>query len=376
MKKGDNIVIWLYLLAIISIGIQPFINISYIDEIIVLTLAIYGISIKGFASKELKYIILIFIFYLFYSFIINKNQTEAILLDFVLFTKPFICFYVASKINIPKEIKGINKYRIMSIGLGLLGWIYLPFIDKIYANTTAFYPLCLFSAVSYLLFSSKSSKNKTIALFFLIPGLFTIRAKFYAEFIMFIYLFYFLGKKIKISFKNIIILICTISIIVYVNWEKIIFYFITGYEDELARTMLYYASFNVFIDYIPFGSGFGTFGTEAAARYYSPLYYDYGLYKVLGLRPVDYRTSYNFFCDTFYPILAQFGIIGVFLYIKFWVKRLKDSRKIKVDIDSKLFIFLFLTMAIQNIADNTFTGPLSLPIMMSIGFLLSKNRIE
>lgn len=366
----------LYCLSIISLAITPFIDISFIDELIVLSLGLYGIGkLKIYRNKEFITVILILFLYFLYSIIWGRNKIEAILLDFILFTKPFICFYVALQIDISANKDKLKIYRFITIGLGLLTWIYLPFIDRIYSNTTSFYPLSLFSAVSYLIFSSKSSKDKNIALLFLIPGLFTIRAKFYAEFIMYIYLFYFLGKKIAISFKNLLLLVCAIFIIIYVNWEKITFYFVTGYEDGLARTMLYHTSFMALIDYIPFGSGFGTLGTEAAARYYSPLYYEYGLDNVLGLRPQDYRTSYNYFSDTFYPILAQFGIMGIFFYIKFWIKRLKDSKNIKLDMESRLFYFLFITMAIQNIADNTFTGPLSLPIMMSLGFLLAKNKI-
>lgn len=369
-------ILLLYILSIIYIGVAPFVAISFIDEFIVLILAIYGLKFHLFKSKEIKYTLLIFLFYLFYSLIKGRNTIEAVFLDLVLFAKPFICFYVASQIEIPKKGCKIKNIHFITVGLGFLTWIYLPFLDQIYSNTAAYYPLCLFTAVSYLLFSSKSSNDIRIALLFLIPGLFTMRAKFYAEFIIFIYLFYFLGRKINISIKNIVLLLCILSLIIYVNWGKISFYFVTGYEDGLARTMLYFTSFKVLFDYIPFGSGLGTYGTEAAARYYSPLYYEYKLDEVLGLRPEDYRTSYDFFCDTFYPILAQFGIIGIYLYVKFWMRRLKESKNIIQNVDFKLFLFLFLTMAVQNIADNTFTGPLSLPIMMSLGFLLSKKNCK
>ena len=192
---------------------------------------------------------------------------------------------------------------------------------------------------------------------------------------VFIYLFFFLGKRIKFSFKYIIVLLTLITSIIYVNWEKFSFYFISGYDEGLARSLMYYTSLIIFVDYFPFGSGFATFGTEAAARYYSPLYYKYDLHVVYGLRFEDYGTSNHFFCDTFYPILAQFGIVGVFLYFIFWLKRWKEGKMISCKIEYQLFLFLFITMIIQNIADNTFTGPYSVPIMMTLGLLLSKQKI-
>ena len=60
----------------------------------------------------------------------------------------------------------------------------------------------------------------------------------------------------------------------------------------------------MFKDYIPFGSGLGSFGTAAAAKEYSPLYYKYQLDNVWGLNPENPM----FLADAFYPTLAEFGV--------------------------------------------------------------------
>lgn len=39
----------------------------------------------------------------------------------------------------------------------------------------------------------------------------------------------------------------------------------------------------MFHDYVPFGSGLGSFGTAASAKEYSPLYYKYHMDDVWGL---------------------------------------------------------------------------------------------
>ena len=37
------------------------------------------------------------------------------------------------------------------------------------------------------------------------------------------------------------------------------------------------------------------------------------------------RDFYSFIADTYYPSLAQFGIIGIILYISFWIYILKKA---------------------------------------------------
>ena len=110
-------------------------------------------------------------------------------------------------------------------------------------------------------------------------------------------------------------------VVIWANFEKFSIYFITGYDEGAARTYMYYTSFEMFGRLFPFGSGFGTFGTDASGRYYSPLYYKYGLNFIYGCRPDDYQTDHSFFMDTFFPVvIGQFGIIGTLLFIKFWMK--------------------------------------------------------
>ena len=137
--------------------------------------------------------------------------------------------------------------------------------------------------------------------------------------------------------------------------------------------LLYYTSVEILTDYFPFGSGFGSFGSEAAARYYSPLYYKYEIDSVYGLSPLDYGTSSNFLVDAFYPVLSEFGIIGIILYTIFWIKRW-NMANILFNHNYQISIFIFFFMAIQNIADVTFISSISVPIMMLLGFTYSNSH--
>jgi hypothetical protein len=79
---------------------------------------------------------------------------------------------------------------------------------------------------------------------------------------------------------------------------------------KIARNALYITSLRIAADYLPFGSGLGTFGGWIASLHYSPLYYKYGLSNIYGL-----SKGGSFTCDTFWPyIIGQFGIIGLLCY--------------------------------------------------------------
>ena len=137
---------------------------------------------------------------------------------------------------------------------------------------------------------------------------------------------------------------------------------------------MYITSLKVFEDYFPLGPGFGTFGTDSAAKFYSPLNYRYGLNSIYGLNPDDDIKGTSFYSDTFYPLLAQFGIVGVILFVAFLKKRWNNIKSLVNFELYKISIFLFLFLIIQCIAGNYFTSGDSLPVMLILGFLLSQKN--
>ena len=153
-------------------------------------------------------------------------------------------------------------------------------------------------------------------------------------------------------------------------------YTVNGIDEGAARTYMYLTSIKVFEDYFPLGPGFGTFGTDSAAKFYSPLNYQYGLNSIWGLNPDDDTAGTSFYSDTFYPILAQFGFIGALLFFLFFKKRWSDGRFLEDDQRYKLFLFSFVYILIQCIAENTFTGANGLPIRLIIGLTLSDNQLQ
>lgn len=85
-----------------------------------------------------------------------------------------------------------------------------------------------------------------------------------------------------------------------------------GYADTSARGAYYIKGFEIATNHFPLGSGFCTFASSLAHKYYSPLYYKYGISTIWGLTEED--GSYA--SDAYWPyIYAQYGILGLILYL-------------------------------------------------------------
>ena len=373
--KDNKLILAIYVISVSYIVFTPFVkSFSYVDELSTLFLGGYILfTIPILRKKEFLLVLSILFFYLIYSFYLHINKYQAIILDLLLFLKPFICFYSMYYLHVSWTNKFKRILKRIFLFFGIYCWCILPFIENIYSNTATFYPACILSSISYLYFSPQKKKNWYIALFLLLPGLFTFRSKFNTELICFIYLGFFLKGKFTLSIKYIIAILILIIFSIYINWTKFSLYFFAGEEDGIARTTFYYTAIKILADYFPLGSGLGSFGSEAAARYYSPLYYKYGVDSVYGMSPLDYGESSNFLVDTFYPILAEFGVIGIILYIIFWMKRW-NAANILFNHNYRIFLFLFFFMIIENIANSAFISPISVSIMMLLGLTFSDSN--
>ena len=89
-------IVYVYVLSSFCILLNPVIDgLKYLDEAIVLFLALCATRRLSFVlCREARIIFLVLCGYLLYSLIIESNIFQAILLDFILFLKPFICLYV------------------------------------------------------------------------------------------------------------------------------------------------------------------------------------------------------------------------------------------------------------------------------------------
>ena len=239
--------------------------------------------------------------------------------------------------------------------------------------------VCL--SLVYLYCSDYSKKDKFIFILMLSLGLFSTRSKFYGFFVLASFFVLYLSsiEKLRLNFKTGIIFSIILLAIFFVAKDKIELYFlqsITGEEKDLvARYVLYSTSIQLlFHDFIPFGSGLASFATHASGLYYSDIYQAYNIDMVWGLS----KKEWYFVADTYYPSLAQFGIVGVCLFLLFWLYILRKSfNYLKHTNSIKYFVLSILIIgfiAIENVADASFTSNRGFFMMLFLGLLLSEQK--
>ena len=109
----------------------------------------------------------------------------------------------------------------------------------------------------------------------------------------------------------------------------------------------------------------------------TPTYNQYGIENVWGIS----KSFYSFIADTYYPSLAQFGFVGIMLYITFWIYVFKKALIFfQHTKQAKLMIIVLLLICffgIEGTSDSTITTHRGLFMMMMIGLMLSemKNKI-
>ena len=371
------------------------IGFDYTDELCSLFLFILFLKYvfstpKWEVNKLFLTVTAVFLFYLCYSFYIGSNVKSAILTDFVIQYKPYLGFFCvyAIKPEIPERYRKLVREVCLVLGvyLALVGIGCLISYESL--EYTFKHPSRLATAVSvvallYLYCSDYTTKDKLIFILLMVIGLASGRSKFYGFFIICAAMVLFVRPsfKLKLNVKNVVFFIIVFVIVVFFTYTKIDLYFVTGGEelttneevqDSIARAALYFHVPEILMDYFPLGSGFGSYATYASGVYYSPLYEKYGMDSIYGLTK-DYG---SFIADTYYPALAQFGIIGVCLFFLFWIrlaiKSVKNYRYIyKESLLSMVIILFFL---IECTSDATITHNRGLFMMMLLGLLFSDIR--
>lgn len=375
---------------IFGVLLYDFIGVTFgftlIDEILLLVLLIYSFTNTSY-SKEYKVFWSIFAFYILYSLIYGVACNKAIFTDAIIFLKPFVGFYVATQLGMQMDdIQKQNVKRlVVVISVGMLAFSIIAYNYVMFSfmgHPSRFATLFQILGIIYFYCSDRSKKEllKTIIIFGC--SILSLRSKSYAFVGASIFLFYFMdAKKLeRIRLSTIISVLICIGIVFLVAWEKFQFYFITGSSDEMtesfARPALYQGAFVILKDYFPFGPGLGSYANFASAEYYSPLYYKYGLYVVQGLGEDDG----GFIADTFFPQLAQFGIVGVILFFMFFRKRFKETmfyyRNNFDPLIMKMSLLILIFFMIESSVDSTFVHNRGMIMMVLWGMIINESKYK
>ncbi len=337
------------------------------DEVMTLVLVYFAFQKMNKAREckrikdELKAYIGIMIFYVLYSIIINSNVFSGIFQDLLQQIRPYLVFYstymLAPKLN-EQQLNKITKVGVygLLIFVGLNG----AGVQTTYAGveTPIVAQASLLCGLLYYMNHNIASKRATrITILILSIGLISGKSKFFGEYVVALYVIFFLRKKLELnSLRTNAILILLVTFSIIVSWEKFEAYYISGFQTEYTSDMearpAYYrtAVTIIFKDYFPFGSGLASFATATCAKFYPQLYYKYGLNEIWGLQP----SQPWFIADAFYPTLAQFGIVGVFFFIIFWYRRYKEIYRISELKYYKIALLCMFAIFVEATADTSY----------------------
>jgi hypothetical protein len=369
---------------------------SFVDELCAVSLCIlyayYIFHTPNWSVNKLFLATLsIFFFYLLYSLYIHSNVKTAIISDFIIQIKPYLAFFTvyafAPKFNdqMKKNIRLLTIiFSIYLLGIGITSLFDDTILEILLHHRSRLATASTIMALLYLFCSDYTTKNKIIFLILLSICLLSSRSKAYGFFTIALFFIFYLNKYFRLEFnlKNISLGVILLTLTIIVAWDKIHLYFIQGgfgdgreTSDLYARMALYYFSTEVYTDYFPFGSGFATYATFTSGQYYSPLYNKYGMDIMHGLTENDPQ----FIADTYYPALAQFGIVGTILFFLFWILltqktfHLFNTNNLKNFIISLLIIVFFL---IECTSDATITHNRGLFMMMLLALSLREMNRE
>ncbi len=371
------------------------IGFDYTDELcslmVFLLFVKYVFSTPNWEINKLFLVVTgVFLFYLCYSFYIGSNVKKGIIVDFIVQYKPylaFFCVYAMKPVIKPVYRKLICEICIV-IGFysAIIGIVYLAFPDIMsytFKHPSRLATAAVVTGLSYLYCCDYSQKDKIIFILLMAVAICSARSKAYGFFIICTVMVLFMKPsfKWKLNLRNIISFSVLVVVVLFFTYRKIDAYFIGGGDfagdneevrSTIARAAFYVNSIDILKDYFPFGSGFASYGTYASGVYYSDIYVQYSMDGIYGL----VKNDCPFVADTYYPVLAQFGVVGVFLFFLFWgylgVNSLKYYRIAHKETLMILMIVIFFM--IESIADATITSNRGVFIMMLLGLLFSDLR--
>ena len=357
------------------IGFNDLPSMGYVDEfmtivLIAFTIMQYGKKTDNTCVKEAMTFVVILAFYVVYSLWMAVNVSASVWLDLVQQIRPYSVIYCTWILS-PRFTKRQKSMMLTSMFLTLAAWLAYHPVGG--GEFPVLGQLAITTAMSFYLFTKPTNRNRWIVVGVLTIGLLSGKMKYLSEYLTFIALLFFVKKKIRLtSLKGTWQIALLAVVIVFFTWERFNTYYVKGWENEgLARPMTYKTSLKILLDYFPFGPGMGTFATNAAWKIYSPLYPKYGLDEVWGL-----GRGGGFICDAYYPSLAQFGVVGVFLFCVFWKRRIKQIYQLRNGMLYRVALMATACLAIEQTADSSYLSGKGMGYFMLLGLCLASLKYQ
>lgn len=356
---------------------------SSIDEIMMGILFVYTFmkysnrSINRRPWREFMVCLSVIAFYTLYSLMFGVNVAGGVWLDLLQEIRPYSIIFCTWILN-PRFTKKQKKWMLGTMVITLFSWIFYhpqTLDTQVEAEFPVLGQLAICTGMAWYLLTEDTKRNRYIALALVLTGMFAPKFKFMGEVVCFIAFIFFVKKKLNFQSTKTILFACILVIVVLaVTWTRFDAYYVSGLSnDQLARPMTYKTSLVILGDYFLFGPGMGTFACNGAWKFYSPLYYEYNLNTIWGLGDSTIGSG-AFFCDAYYPTLAQFGIVGVFFFCWFWKRRLVAFNQIVDMRYYRVAMLTFCCLVIEQTADSSWLSGKGMGYCMLIALCLNANR--
>lgn len=388
-----------YVFTLVSIIFSPRMFKS-MDEVCIL-LFILLIALDMIVNRNIKrYRALIITeivmgFYAIYSIFVTKfNPASSVLTDFVIEQKPMMLLFAT--LAIAPRLNKKMRQLLQVIAVALVTVVFVIFLanytTRLLVHHYVIGVVAFNSAMVYLMASVEDDgtikmKHLYPIAYFLLVGLCSGRSKYYGELVVLLFMLFVYrpGFLKHLTLNHVLMIVLGGAVLLAVVWNKLDYYFLSSstdmalsavgdasHDDEFARPAMYLGMLLIMADYFPFGSGLASFATYSSAHpHYSSLYSQYGLDKVWGLSP-----SYSdFVCDAYYASLAQFGVVGMILFVAVlvWAFRrlslvLHCEGKLKYVVGVMSLVFVI----IESTTGTAFTQSSGQFAMMTVGLLLCR----
>lgn len=370
----------------VCIAFAVTVDFDWSDEILTVLLLLYAIVKQRYLVKdkkrmmEINIYMTLMIFYLLYSLAIRVTTPRGVFLDILQQVRPYAVFYLtwmmAPQFS-PKQQKRIKWVMLLSFFCYLFAFKFKPSLVTPFGGeeSAALGQIALCCAMVYYLFSKQTKRNRNITILIMLLGLISGKSKYFGECVCFIALVMFVKSRINFTSVSTLLKVGALgAVVIFFTWTKFNAYYVEGFQEDaqaMARPATYETGMQImFHDYVPFGSGLGSFGTAAAAKEYSPLYFKYHLNEIWGLDP----TNPMFLADAFYPTLAEFGIVGLFFFLWFWKRRLWEANKIPNLIYYRMALMCILALALESTADSSYLSGKGMGYFMILALCLNSAR--
>lgn len=306
---------------------------------VLLLLCVFSLISHSCKKSTLPKFYYIFIFLIFYIGIIGSYGRDTpffnVLIGSIFTLFPFILYETSQRVQISKfELIEFFKFFVLfCLIFGLYPVLkHVPKIPEamrwefgVFRELGAYATVMNIGVAASLILSVvlKEKKYFYYALFLSSFIFITILKKNIISNLLIWYIFFHYNKSSKIKYQKYLLII--LSLLFVFAMSDAIFMNISENSDYLAesginnhvRIGMYIISFDIAYKSIPFGSGFGSFGSLASIfNFYSPIYYEYSVDKIGSNSEEHVMLGEHTLLDTFWPhILAELGFLGSLFYI-------------------------------------------------------------